>query len=85
MRISHDDQMRQAALRMAPAPSVVESDPPVLITRVVINRTLAANHVHQVRSTTLPRFRQANGAMREFLKTARSVQNLPSFAKRIRE
>ncbi|MEO7158678.1 MAG: hypothetical protein ABI039_14000 [Vicinamibacterales bacterium] len=57
----------------------------VQLTRVMLNRQLATQQVHLVQSGTLRRFRLAGGATRQFLKTARAVQNLPSFAKRIRE
>lgn len=57
----------------------------VQLTPVMVNRARAIRAVHLVTPATLPRFRLADGAMREFLKTARTVRRLPSLAKRMRE
>lgn len=57
----------------------------VQITPAMVNRARAIQATHLVTPYTIRRFRLADGAMREFLKTARAVQKLPSMAKRMRE
>jgi hypothetical protein len=80
MRLSHDDQMRQARLRQT-----------VQLTRELVDAAIETS-VKKARVMGLtPRPQQqsrivnARGAMKAFLAHARTVQNLPSFAKRMRE
>lgn len=69
---------------MGPGGKIEKADS-VQLTRIMLNRQLAAQQVHLVTNKTVRNFRLANGAMRKFLETARTVQRLPSFATRMRE
>lgn len=91
---THDDQMR--ALRANPTnseglASTVE-DAPVQLTRELIDDAIERSKM--IAAVRLPKFTvarraqraaQAHGSMKAFLRTAAAFQNLPSFARRMRE
>jgi hypothetical protein len=100
MRLSHDDQMRQARLQQTVQLTRKHADaaPVRLAERTLSQRPIGQSgnedetSVKKARVMGLtPRPQQqarivnARGAMKVFLAHARTVQNLPGFAKRMRE
>jgi hypothetical protein len=56
----------------------------VQITRVMLNRQMAASKVALIKANTLPRFRNSMGAQARFKILTRAVNKLPAFGKGLR-
>lgn len=85
MRLSHEDRVRQARALLEPSPPIASEpqDPPVQLTRELLDRHAARQVL--VTTKTLGRFRQAQGGMRQFLNLSRSMQRHPPLGKGRRE
>jgi hypothetical protein len=92
---NHDDQMRALRARLAPETPTAETG--VLVSPVQLTRALVDEAIERSRAKVavkLPAFTatrraeraaQAHGSMKLFLRNAAAFQNLPHFARRMRE
>lgn len=88
MRQSHDDQMRALRARLegqsTPADKPVP-DVPVQLTRSLVERAVKRSASASPLPQQLAWQQRTNGSMKTFLRHARTFQDLPHFARRMRE